>query len=327
MFKIKKQLLKELTFIDLFAGIGGFHLALASLGAKCVYANEWDQYAKQTYQANFSMIPDDDITKVALNNIPNHDILCAGFPCQAFSISGKQLGFNDTRGTLFFEVAKIIKDKHPKIVLMENVKNLLHHDHGNTFNVIKNTMQALGYDFYCQVLNAKDYGIPQNRERLYMVGFRKDLEIHDFKFPSPAKLEKHVIDFLEPLDKINPIYFAKHEDLQLNKPVNLAISNSLIRLGIVNKGGQGERIYSPYGVGITLSAYGGGRFAKTGGYYINHQVRKLTPRECARMMGFPDSFKIVCSNQQAYKQFGNAVVVDVLQYIAIEIANAYYKNN
>lgn len=326
MFEIKKKLLTGLTFIDLFAGIGGFHLALASLGAKCTYANEWDPYAKQTYQTNFSMVPDDDITKVELDAIPNHDILCAGFPCQAFSISGKQLGFNDKRGTLFFEVAKIIKNKHPKIVLMENVKNLLHHNNGNTFNVIKNTMQTLGYDFYYQVLNAKDFGIPQNRERLYMVGFAKELNIHDFKFPLPVKLKKHVVDLLEPKNKINPKYFAAYSDLQLNNKIDLSTKDKVVKIGIVNRGGQGERIYSPYGVGITLSAYGGGRFAKTGGYYINQQVRKLTTRECARIMGFPDSFKMVCSDQQTYKQFGNAVVVDVLQYIAIEIANVYLKS-
>lgn len=326
MIKTNKQLLKGLTFIDLFAGIGGFHLALASLGTKCVYANEWDKYAKQTYQANFQMIPDDDITKANPTSIPHHDILCAGFPCQAFSIIGKQLGFNDTRGTLFFNVANIIKIKHPKIVFMENVKNLLHHDHGNTFQVIKNTMDGLGYDFYYEVLNAKDYGIPQNRERLYMVGFAKELNIHTFKFPSRIPLRKHVIDLLEPAVDVSYEYFPKLDDIKLNYPLDLKVTNNPVRIGIINKGGQGERIYSPYGVGITLSAYGGGKFAKTGGYFINNKVRKLIPKECARMMGFPGSFQIVCSNQQAYKQFGNAVVVDVLQYIAIEIAKTYFSN-
>ena len=188
MIEIKQQKLKNLKFIDLFAGLGGFRLALESCGAKCVYSNEWDKYAQKVYHMNFSEIPEGDITQVNAKDIPEHDILCAGFPCQAFSISGKQKGFEDSRGTLFFDVARIVKEKRPSIVFMENVRNFATHDNGNTLNVVRQTMIELGYDFYSDVLNSLDYGIPQKRERIYMVCFRKDLNIMNFSFPRPFKL-------------------------------------------------------------------------------------------------------------------------------------------
>ena len=171
--------LKGQTFIDLFAGLGGFRIALESLGAKCVYSNEWDKYAQEVYQMNFDEIPEGDITKVNAEEIPNHDILCAGFPCQAFSISGKRQGFEDSRGTLFFDVARIVKEKKPKVVFMENVKNFSTHDNGNTLGVVEKTMVELGYTFYWSVLNSLDYGVPQKRERIYMVCFRNDLNVND----------------------------------------------------------------------------------------------------------------------------------------------------
>ena len=175
MINIKNKNLEGYKFIDLFAGLGGFRIALESLGAKCVYSNEWDKAVCQVYKDNFGDYPDGDITKVDEKKIPDHDILCAGFPCQAFSISGNQRGFEDSRGTLFFDVARIVKEKKPKVVFMENVKNFASHDNGRTLMVVKKTMEQLGYSFFYQVLNAKDYGIPQKRERVYMVCFRKDM--------------------------------------------------------------------------------------------------------------------------------------------------------
>lgn len=310
--------LKGQTFIDLFAGLGGFRIALESLGAKCVYSNEWDKYAQEVYQMNFDEIPEGDITKVNAEEIPNHDILCAGFPCQAFSISGKRQGFEDSRGTLFFDVARIVKEKKPKVVFMENVKNFSTHDNGNTLGVVEKTMVELGYTFYWSVLNSLDYGVPQKRERIYMVCFRNDLNVNDFEFPKPFKLNKFVEDFLLPEKEVKDLIVTR-DDLKIVKDDPKENINKSYRLGTVGKGGQGERIYSIKGIAITLSAYGGGVFAKTGGYLINGKTRKLHPRECAKIMGFPDSYKIHPNKNQAYKQFGNSVVINVLQYIAEKI--------
>lgn len=322
MITVEKKLLTGYTFIDLFAGLGGFRIALESLGAKCVYSNEWDEPVQKVYADNFGDIPEGDITKVDENTIPDHDILCAGFPCQAFSISGKQRGFEDSRGTLFFDVARIVKAKRPKIVFMENVKNFATHDGGRTLAVVKATMEELGYTFYQKVLNAVDYGIPQKRERIYMVCFRNDLEVGEFKYPKPFKLERHVEDFLLDDNEMVKGLYVDRPDTFFNNKEDTEYSNKSIRLGIVNKGGQGERIYSTKGIAITLSANGGGVFAKTGGYLINGKTRKLHPRECARVMGYPDSYKICKSSNQAYKQFGNSVVIDVLQLIGIQIGKA-----
>ncbi|MEI0843867.1 DNA cytosine methyltransferase [Brachyspira pilosicoli] len=320
MIEIKEKLLKNTTFIDLFAGLGGFRIALESLGSKCVYSNEWDKFAKEVYYNNFGDIPDDDITKVDERFIPDHDILCAGFPCQSFSISGKQKGFDDDRGNLFFDIVRIIKYKKSKIIFMENVKNLVSHNNGKTLLTIKNEIQKLGYSFYYKVLNATDYGIPQKRERIYIVCFRKDLNIKNFKFPEPIELIKHLEDLLLEDNQIPQNFYVNRDDIIIKNIEDNEYSNKSIKLGIVNKGGQGERIYSTKGVAITLSAYGGGIFSKTGGYLIDGKYRKLMPRECARIMGYPDDFKITDNKNQAYKQFGNSVVIDVLQYIAIQIA-------
>lgn len=322
MIEIEDKSLKGYTFIDLFAGLGGFRLALESLGAKCVYSNEWDIPAQEVYKANFGETPEGDITKVDEKTIPDHDIICAGFPCQAFSISGKRRGFEDSRGTLFFDVARIVKEKKPKVVFMENVRNFAAHDGGRTIEVVKNTMEELGYSFNYKVLSATDYGVPQKRERVYMVCFRNDLGVTDFEYPEPFKLTKHVEDFLLKDDEDVEKLYVDRPDTYYNDTVDDTYSDKTIRLGIVNKGGQGERIYSTKGIAITFSAYGGGVFAKTGGYLVNGRPRKLHPRECARLMGFPDSYIMSKNRLQAYKQFGNSVVVDVLQYVAMEIGLA-----
>lgn len=316
--------LNEYSFIDLFAGIGGFHIALSSFGAKCVFSSEWDDEAQQVYENNFGIKPFGDITKIDEKMIPSHDILCGGFPCQAFSISGKQRGFEDTRGTLFFDISRIISFHKPKVVFLENVKNLAKHDKGKTLNTIVRTLENLGYDVNFKVLNASDYGLPQNRERIFIVCFRKDLNIENFLYPKPIKGKTSLYDIIEK-DSIGKI--INRPDIDIYKTYKPEIDmfgdsilpNKPIQIGKVNKGGQGERIYSPYGHSCTLSAYGGGAGAKTGLYLIDGKVRKLSPRECARLQGFPDDYKYARTNGQAYKQFGNSVAINVLKEITKQI--------
>lgn len=322
MIEIADRKLSDYTFIDLFAGLGGFRLGLQSLGARCVYSNEWNKAAQAVYFYNFKDIPEGDITKVDEHDIPDHDILCAGFPCQAFSISGKKLGFNDARGTLFFDIARIVKEKRPKVVFMENVKNFATHDGGRTLAVVKSTMEELGYDFHYRVLNPVHYDIPQKRERIFMVCFRNDVDCSEFKFPEKRGLSRHVEDFLLPESETASMY-KERPDFVITHPEAIdKYSDSPSRIGIVNKGSQGERIYSIKGIAITFSAFGGGVFPRTGGYLINGKLRRLHVREMARIMGFPDSYKLADNENQAYQQLGNSVVVDVIQYIAMEIANS-----
>lgn len=319
MISVNKSL-HGVKVIDLFSGIGGFHIALSSFGAQIVFASEWDKDAATVYTNNFGLVPQGDITKIDEKSIPDHEILCAGFPCQAFSISGSQKGFNDSRGTLFFDVARIAKEKQPKILFLENVKNLEVHDNGKTFSIIKNTLNDIGYDVYSKVLDSAEYGSPQSRKRIYIVCFRKDMGIKNFKFPLPCQEHKYVKDIVckNNVDK----YVISRKDIVISKDdTKINCDTKPIRIGIVNKGGQGERIYSSKGKGITLSAYGGGAGAKTGLYKIDDKIRKLSPRECARMQGFPDEFKIADKDTVAYKQFGNSVVIDVLQQIVLQITN------
>lgn len=319
--------LNNLTFIDLFAGIGGFHTALSAFGAKCVFASEWDKHASHTYHANYGITPHGDITQILEQDIPAHDILCAGFPCQAFSISGKQQGFEDTRGTLFFDIARIVQYHKPKLLFLENVKNFIKHDNQKTLNTVLKTLEALDYRVFYQVLNASDFGLPQNRERVYLVCFRNDILQGDFHFPKPHHAPVALRDFLE----TNPQHakIVQRDDIYLNKDFapttdmfgDISLPNRPIQIGIVNKGGQGERIYHPLGHAITLSAYGGGVGSKTGLYQVDNVIRKLSPRECARVQGFGDEFKIVSSPAQAYQQFGNSVAVNVLKAILTQIEN------
>ena len=317
--------LKGLRFIDLFAGIGGFHTALSSFGAECVFASEWDKHASQTYLANYQIMPAGDITSITENQIPAHDILCAGFPCQAFSISGKRKGFADTRGTLFFDIARIAQYHQPKILFLENVKNFIKHDDGKTLATVVSTLEEIGYCVFHKILNASDFGLPQNRERIYIVCFRKDLLVNEFTFPVSSNQKVALQDFLEhnPNDVKtiirNDIFIHKTFTPDINVLGKEILPNRPIQIGIVNKGGQGERIYHPLGHAITLSAYGGGIGAKTGLYKIGNNIRKLSPRECARIQGYADDFKIISSTAQAYKQFGNTVAVNVLKAILTEI--------
>lgn len=328
----KKAIKNEpLTFIDLFAGLGGFRLALEHYGAKCVYTSEWDNHAQDVYEWNFGDRPDGDITKVDEKKIPKHDIICAGFPCQAFSISGKRQGFNDTRGTLFFDVARIAKFHKPKILFLENVRNFEKHDNGKTLKIVRQTLNDIGYDVFHKVLNASHYGAPTARQRIYIIGFRKNLAIKDFKFPKYTNEQVKLKDFLEPDNKTHDFVIERDDikikDLKIDKNIFGEYPLKPIRVGTLNGGGQGERIYSDLGHAITFSAYGGGAGSKTGAYLINGRVRKLSPKEASRVMGFPEDYKIHPNKNQAYKQFGNSVAIPVLKNIFGEILNTLNKKN
>jgi DNA (cytosine-5)-methyltransferase 1 len=311
-----------LKFIDLFAGIGGFRLGLESQGDECVFSSEWDKYSQETYRQNFGVIPHGDITQIDEKDIPDHDVLCGGFPCQAFSVSGKQMGFEDSRGTLFYDILRIVKRKKPKVLFLENVKNLIRHDSGRTMAVILESLGRLGYTVFSQVLRSSDYGVPQARNRVYIVAFRKDLGVEEFSFPKPFSEIKVVRDILEP-NKDTSEFRIERDDIQLyGDAENISDPRKPLQIGIINKGGQGERVYSVHGAGITLSAYGGGAASKTGAFLVNGQVRKLSPRECARMQGFPESFKPHPKTNLAYKQFGDSVSVPVIRAIYENIKKA-----
>jgi len=317
----------KFTFIDLFAGIGGFRIAMQEVGGKCVFSSEWDHHARLTYEANFGEVPFGDITKINEKDIPEHDVLCAGFPCQAFSISGKQNGFDDTRGTLFFDIVRILMQRKPKVIFLENVKNLEIHDDGKTLKIILSTIEDLGYHVFYKILNTSDFGLPQNRERIYIIAFKYTVNSTGFSFPNSISKAVALNDFLEkdPSD----VKIVERDDIEINKDFNpettvfgdINLPNKPIQIGKVNKGGQGERIYHPLGHAITLSAYGGGVGSKTGLYLIDGKIRKLSTRECARVQGFPDSFIVNPVMTQAYKQFGNSVSINVLRKIAEKIIN------
>lgn len=319
MFKVRNEekRLKGYTFIDLFSGIGGFHLALSSYGARCVFASEINESAADVYYKNFGIKPKGDIRKVKVQDIPKHDILCGGFPCQAFSISGNQQGFKTEDGKLFFEILRIVKYHKPKMVVLENVKNLLSHDGGKTIEVIEDRLRKLGYTTFKEVLCATDFGVPQARKRIYIVAFRDNFNVRQFDFPKKKGKLKCLEDILE--DDVSERYkISVNYTINENKYIDIVKSKELLRIGSVGLGRQGERIYSIKGQGITLSSQGGGIGGKTGMYYIDNNVRKLTPRECARMMGFPEKFKMAETDSECYKQFGNSVVVNVLQEIIAE---------
>lgn len=327
----KKRILSEFNFIDLFAGIGGFHYAMSSFGANCAFASEIDKKAADNYYINHGIRPFGDITKIRVEDIPSHNILCAGFPCQSFSISGKQKGFNDIRGTLFFDIVRIADHHKPEILFLENVKNFERHDNGRTLSIVNDTLRLIGYKVYSKVLNASDFGLPQNRERIYIIAFRNDIDSKCFKFPI-VNIISSLYDILDtnPLDgKIidrNDIKFYKDFQPLKNLFGDVELPNKPIQIGIVNKGGQGERIYDPWGHSITLSANGGGVGAKTGLYRINDTIRKLSPKECARLQGFPETHKISDTITESYRQFGNSVPINVLQYIIENFSTILYNH-
>ncbi len=309
----------KFKFIDLFAGIGGVRLAYQRQGGKCVFTSEWDKFAKKTYEANFGEVPFGDITKIREDEIPDHDILLAGFPCQPFSIAGvskknslgRSHGFLDeTQGTLFFDVARIIKHKRPGAFMLENVKNLISHDKGRTFKVIYNTLNELGYSVYYRVLDGK-YFVPQHRERIIIVGFNKDIYQgkDGFKFPDMPKPDHVFAQILDP-----------HPDEKYTLTDKLwGYLQSYAEKHRAKGNGFGFGMTDFNGISRTLSA----RYYKDGSEILIHQngknPRRLTPRECARLMGFPDNYIIPVSDNQAYRQFGNSVIVPLMESVAKEI--------
>lgn len=315
---------RSFAFIDLFAGIGGFRIVLEKAGGTCVFSSEWNQNSKDVYLKNFGEFPHDDITKIAEIDIPEHDVLCAGFPCQAFSVSGKRLGFKDTRGTLFFDVVRIAKYHQPSVLFLENVKNLANHDNGKTLKTILKVLDEIGYTPFIDILRSSDFGVPQARERIYIVAFRKDLCIESLVFPNPLRKTKVVKDILESEIAIPLSCYINRKDIAFSRDeTEVSDKRKPLQIGRINHGGQGERIYSIYAAGITLSAYGGGAASKTGAYLVGKRIRKLTPRECARMQGFPESFKLPNSKNIAYKQFGDSVSIPVLKMIFANILMVY----
>lgn len=315
--KNKKRKSAKFTFIDLFAGIGGMRLAYEAVGGDCVYSNEWNKFCQQTYMANFGEYPDGDITQVNADDIPEHDILVAGFPCQPFSIAGvskknslgRATGFEDkTQGTLFFDVCRILKAKRPKAFMLENVKNLCSHDHGRTFRIILESLHELNYEVFYQVIDGQNF-VPQHRERIIIVGFDKKRygDNLDFRFDIVPR---------EPKSKIKDIMeYDVSEKYTLSDKLWLYLQNYAVKHKAAGNG-FGYGIAPLDGVSRTLSA----RYYKDGSEILIEQSgknpRKLTPRECARLQGFPDSFVIPVSDTQAYKQFGNSVVVPLMENIA-----------
>lgn len=315
---------KDFTFIDLFAGIGGFHYALEAQGGRGIWASEWDKTAAKIYETNHGLTPFGNITEIKEEDIPAHDLIAAGFPCQAFSISGKQNGFQDPRGTLFFDIARIAKYHHPKILFLENVRNFEKHDEGKTLKTVKSTLEGMGYHFYGRLYNASDFGLPQNRQRYIMVAIRADLDANrTFILPEPPHNDVALEDVLEDdvdtryeISRPGYILFPeKYLTSRLNKPR---------QIGYFAQGRQGERIYDIKGHGITLSAYGGGIGAKTGMYLVGDKIRKLTPRECARLQGFPETFILPGSDQTSWKVFGNSVPINVLDAVVTALKEQNY---
>ena len=319
----------KFTFIDLFAGIGGFRIAMQNLGGKCVYSSEWDAQAQKTYLANYGEVPFGDITKETTKQyIPDgFDILCAGFPCQAFSLAGKRRGFEETRGTLFFDVAEILRRKRPKAFFLENVKGLMIHDKGKTLDTILNVLRN-DLDYYVpdpEIVNAMNFGVPQHRERIYIVGFRKDMKVKSFKYPEPTDKTKRFIDIREDKE-VSPKYYLSTQYQQTlieHKKRHESKGN-----------GFGYEIIPDDGVANAIVVGGMGRernividnrltnFTPVTNIKgeINHDGwRRMTPREWARLQGFPDSFIIPVADASAYKQFGNSVAIPAIQATAEQI--------
>ena len=299
------------TFIDLFAGIGGIRLGFEKFKGECVFTSEWDKYSQITYKANFGDEPNGDITKTNVKDIPRHDILLGGFPCQPFSNAGLKQGFEDTRGTLFFDVARIIEYRKPAMLLLENVKGFVNHDKGRTMKIVKESLEELGYNVFYKVLNARDFGIPQNRERIYIVGInKKKLGNIGFKFPQPTYKPTKVGDILD--SKVDARYTLSNKLWQGHKR----------RLKEHRAKGNGFG-YSLFNRNSKYTSTISARYYKDGSEILidqkNKNPRKLTPREAARLQGFPESFKIPVSDTQAYRQFGNSVAVPVISAIASEM--------
>lgn len=302
-------------FIDLFAGIGGIRLGFESVGGHCVFSSEFDKDACTTYEANFGEHPSGDITKIEAKDIPDFDILLGGFPCQAFSIIGKKEGFaNETCGTLFFDIERILTEKRPPAFMLENVRNLTAHDNGNTFRTIKKHLEALGYHVYAKVLNALDYGVPQKRERIFIVGFLDDVK---FEFPAPVPVEerKTLVDILE--TNVDRKYYVRDE-IRLSRLERLK-DKDYPRPYISHENMAGSITPHPYSSALRAGA--------SANYILVNDERRPTEREMLRIQGFPDTYKIVLPYGKVKKQCGNSVAVPVIKAIAAEMIKALKSYN
>ncbi|MBI2966547.1 MAG: DNA (cytosine-5-)-methyltransferase [Bacteroidetes bacterium] len=300
--------MEQIKFIDLFCGIGGFRTAMDeacrenNLIPDCVFSSDIDPFCQDSYETNFGHRPAGDITQVHEKNIPDHDILFAGFPCQPFSIIGQMQGFNDIRGTLFFDIARILKHKKPKAFVLENVKQLVGHNQGKTLKVILKTLQDLGYDTHYAVLNALDYGLPQKRERVIIVGHREPIY---FSYPAPVRPFKPLSEILE--KRVDKKYFASEYIHKKRKQKH----KSAYKLSIWHENKAGNICSYPYSCALRAGA--------SYNYLLVNGERRLTPREMFRLQGFPDTYKIIGNDSQARKQAGNAVPVNIVKAVILKL--------
>ena len=315
----------EFTFIDLFAGIGGFRIPLQELGGKCVFSSEYNYHAQRSYEFNFGEVPFGDITKLNVDIVPEHDVICAGFPCQPFSISGKMKGFEDTRGTLIYHVFKIIEKHKPKVVFLENVKHLVYHDKKRTLETIIQHLEEMGYVVSKKVLNASDFGLPQNRERIIIIGHNaKKFDFSKLNNEEKPAL-KNFLDRENDFEYLNePYTILEEQKIQDSGLIFAGYRNKTIRKAGVRPGTehlsrvhkQPNRIYSTEGVHPALpSQESSGRFW----IWHNEKVRKLTIQECYRIMGFPEQFKLINNKGELYKQIGNSVAIPMIKAVAVQI--------
>ena len=300
----------KLRFIDLFAGIGGIRLGLERAGGKCVFSSEWDSDATKTYEAYFGDKPAGDINRIQNSDIPDHDILAGGFPCQAFSIIGGMKGFGDTRGTLFFEIERILRAKHPKAFLLENVRNLVSHDKGQTFKVILEHLKLLKYHVHWRILNALNYNLPQKRERVIIVGFKDN---HPFEWPQEQPRRKTLADILEPDEVVKNKHFAS-EAVRSSVAVRLKGKKLPPMPWICHENKAGNISPLPYSCALRAGA--------SYNYLLVNGMRRLTPRENLRLQGFPDEFPIFVSDSAIRKQCGNSVPVTMIEAVAKQIVAA-----
>ncbi|MCL2633841.1 MAG: DNA (cytosine-5-)-methyltransferase [Oscillospiraceae bacterium] len=328
--------MKSIKFIDLFCGIGGIRLGIEKAGFECVFSCDINAECRKTYFNNFNEMPQDDIKKISESDIPDFDILCAGFPCQPFSISGKQKGFDDDRGTLFFEICRFIKAKQPQVVLLENVKHLVHHDKGRTLSIMLEKLSVLGYNVEWKLLNALDFGVPQNRERIVIIASKS----HRFDFNRIKIAErKTLIDFLDSkgeFEFLTECEYTLIENPKIQKQSGLCFAgyrNKTIRKAGVRPGTehlsrvhkQPNRIYSVMGTHPTLPSQ-----ESSGRFWIlttDNRVRKLTIDECYRIMGFPENFIRVATLSEQYKQIGNSVCVPMITAVAEAIETQFFSKD
>ena len=296
------------TFIDLFAGIGGMRIPFEESGGTCVFSSEWDEPAQQTYYHNFGEMPAGDITQIEEATLPEHDILLAGFPCQPFSIIGNKQGFEDTRGTLFFDIERILRAKQPQAFLLENVRQLVSHDSGRTFRVICEHLQELGYTIYHKILNALDFGVPQKRERIFIVGFRDPIA---FTFPTGNGTYKPLSEIIEPDSEVDSSLFAS-ERIRKSRFEKCKIEPFYPSIWHENKGGNISIL--PFSCALRAGA--------SYNYLLVNGIRRLSGRELLRLQGFPEDFKIVVNITQLRKQTGNSVAIPVIRAIAERMQEA-----